>query len=446
MNAKEARAISGETTLAFHLGQDGYVFFEAPSSSGPRLKGAGPGGHGVFSHGFDGVGYNPRTGEILLYDNKAWKKTSVREAPALKEHLGQNLDHLIEKLEDMVAKDGTSPAARHAKKILPDLKKARKAVKAGKGWPKSVSLAIGNFGGRVRSLAKELGIKKLIDYREVKRLRKPLLDKEIREIAGEFAKRLEKWEPEAATKLSKAAARRLAKKIEGAVADHAAKFLKSKMGKFIAKTMLNQSAKKAAKRAASFVPLVGWVFNFEDIGNGLEDVFRGHVARGLGGIGLAVGDMISDVAHVGDAVSGVGGTALSLGLQAGAVAGQIAIELDRVQDRMDELGEEVKRLGALPDDGRLRSYYQLEDEDIAELKKQFNDQDDEDKADEPINLPPLPPESIPEPPVCAPELLESEPFLEPDPTPPPAPPKRQAPSSPPAAPAPQEAPLDDLIA
>jgi hypothetical protein len=357
---------------------------------------------------------------------------------------------LIQKLEDMVAKDGTSPAARHAKKILPDLKKARAAVKSGKRWPKNVGLAIGNFGGRVRKVAKELGIKRLIDYREAKRLRKPLLDREIRDIAGEFARRLDKWEPEAAERLSKAAARRLAKKVEGAVADHAAKFLKSKMGKFISKTMLKLNAKKAVKRAASYVPVIGWVFNFEDIGNGLEDVFRGHVARGLGGIGLAVGDMVSDVVHVGDAVSGVGGTALSLALQAGTVAGQIAIELDRFQDKMDELGEEIHRLGALPDDGRLRSYYQLEDEDIAELKKQYSDQDDEDRADEPINLPPLPPESIPEPPVFAPELLESGPLLEDSPDTPPAPPKPPAPGTkqpaPPAGPAPQDAPLDDLIA
>lgn len=403
MNLKEARAISGELGIAFHLGQQGFIFFEAPSSS---LGNAG--GHAWNKPGVDGLAFNPKTGEIILYDNKAWKKASVSEAPALQKHLEKNLKNLTEKLEEIVAKDPLSPGATHAKKVLSDLRKALAAAKTGKGWPKNVSLAIGNFGGQVRRVAEGLGMK-LIDYREIKRIRRPLLNKELRQVVQRLEKQLDKWEPEAAEKLLQGASQRLQRRIGRAVADHASKFVEKRMPKIIAEFVLKESTRKAAKRTASLVPLVGWVFSFEDIGNGIEDAMRGHVARGLAGAGLAIGDMAMDVIHVGDAVSGVGGTALSLGLQAGTIAGQVAIEIDRFNDRMKEMGEEIQKLGNLPDEGRLRDYYKLEEDDIRELKKQFAEESDTEPG--PINLPALPPEEPLELPDLIPDTV-GEPFLE----------------------------------
>jgi hypothetical protein len=43
ISANEGRGVSGETTPAFHVGQVGCVFFEAPSGTGPRVPAAGDG-------------------------------------------------------------------------------------------------------------------------------------------------------------------------------------------------------------------------------------------------------------------------------------------------------------------------------------------------------------------------------------------------------------------
>jgi hypothetical protein len=446
MPLNQARAINGETGLAFHIGQDGWNFFEAPGSHPPKgFKGVGAkGAHRFNAPGFDGVAFNRNTGEILLYDNKALKRGTVRDASALQKNLKKNLDNLIRKLEDEVAKDATSPPAMHAKRLLGDLKKARKAIKTGKGWPRKVGLAIGNFGGQVNKLAEGMGIKKLIDYRELKRVRKVApVGKDLKPIIRELEKRLDKWEPEAAEKLTKKEQARVLRRVGKAVEEHAAKFAEKKLPKIITKFLLKASTKKAAKRAASLVPLVGWVFNFEDIAHGIEDVTRGHVARGLSGIGLAVGDMASDFVHIGDAVSGVGGTALSIGLQAATIAGQVSIEVERLQDKMQELNEEIQKLGALPDDGRLRDYYELDQEDIDDLKKQFAEPPDQDN---PIELPGFPPDEPLSPPVDLPiqDADEDEDDMDdvPAPSPPPPPPSRKSPSKP-AAPPPRPGHFED---
>ena len=78
--------------------------------------------------------------------------------------------------------------------------------------------------------------------------------------------------------------------------------------------------------------------------------------------------MASDFLHLGDAVSGVGGTALSLAAQGGTIAGQVAIEMSRVQEQMDRVLAEVDRTGHLPPDGRLRDEFELDDDTIRELK------------------------------------------------------------------------------
>jgi hypothetical protein len=79
----------------------------------------------------------------------------------------------------------------------------------------------------------------------------------------------------------------------------------------------------------------------------------------------------SDALHIGDLITGPGGTAASLGVQAGTIACQIAIEVSRARDRMLELEQEIAQNGELPADERLREYYELDDEAIAEMKSSF---------------------------------------------------------------------------
>src|SRR5262249_11839713 len=159
------------------------------------------------------------------------------------------------------------------------------------------------------------------------------------------------------------------KRAGGLVKTRVGKALERAIPKTVGKMLLRASAKKAAKRVGSLVPVIGWYFNAKDAAAGVEDILRGHTARGLAGIGLAGADLAAELLHVGDAVSGVGGTALSLGVQGGLMAGQIGIEMDRLKDKMEELQREMERLDGLPDEGRLRDYYEMDDDAIAELKQ-----------------------------------------------------------------------------
>ncbi len=144
---------------------------------------------------------------------------------------------------------------------------------------------------------------------------------------------------------------------------------RGKLAKAAARQLLKIAQSKAAKRALSVAPVIGWGFSASDAWAGGKDVFRGNVARGLSGIGLAVVDVASDLLHLGDAVSGVGGTALSVAVQGGTIAGQVKVEMDRVQEQMDRVLAEVDRTGALPPDSRLKSEFELDDDTITELKQ-----------------------------------------------------------------------------
>jgi hypothetical protein len=88
----------------------------------------------------------------------------------------------------------------------------------------------------------------------------------------------------------------------------------------------------------------------------------------LAGIGFATADVAADIFHLGDLVSGVGGTVLSLGIQAGTSAGQILIETERIEEKMRELQEEIAKTGKIPSDGRLHDYYDLDDDAIKEIR------------------------------------------------------------------------------
>jgi hypothetical protein len=59
---RSARGGGGEQSIGFWLGDKGYVIIEGPS---------GTGGHGINAHGFDGIAFNPDTGDLIIYDNKS---------------------------------------------------------------------------------------------------------------------------------------------------------------------------------------------------------------------------------------------------------------------------------------------------------------------------------------------------------------------------------------
>jgi hypothetical protein len=310
----------------------------------------------------------------------------------------------------------------HADHILNELKQARAAAKAGKNWPKTVKLFIYNASGKSVRISKRLagmGIK-FVNYNEFSPIRRPAFRNAASEQVVEGLQRSARaLEEQAAPRLVGKEARALELRVAKGITSRAGTFVKKRLPKLISQALLKASATKAAKRAASLVPLAGWAFAAHDAYRGVEDIYRGHVARGLAGVGLAIVDVGSDFLHLGDAVSGVGGTALSLGVQAGTIAGQIKIELDRMEEKLQELGEEISRLGALPPDSKLHDYYDLDDDAISDLKKEFAMKDEE----------PEPPVEFPEPPPI--------PALQPPcfhPLPPPLPEPPPSPSSNPGKP------------
>jgi hypothetical protein len=88
------RGFGGEQTMGFILGQEGYEFIDGPS---------GAGGHGVTTSGFDGVAYNPGTGDLIIGDNKSLKRLgNVSSASALdpEVNLQKNLKRMIDHVEN----------------------------------------------------------------------------------------------------------------------------------------------------------------------------------------------------------------------------------------------------------------------------------------------------------------------------------------------------------
>ncbi|MFO0979790.1 MAG: DUF4157 domain-containing protein [Planctomycetaceae bacterium] len=149
----------------------------------------------------------------------------------------------------------------------------------------------------------------------------------------------------------------------------AARVAKERMPKIIGRRLARLAASKTAKRALSLAPIVGWGFSAKDAWAGMKDAMHGHVSRGLAGIGCAAGDVASDLLHGADVLTGPGGTAASLAIQAGTITCQVVIELERSKERMQELQQEIERTGKLPPDERLKDYYEMDDEAIKELKE-----------------------------------------------------------------------------
>ncbi len=355
----------GEQAIGFWKGSEGYFFVDGPS---------GGGGHGLTAPGFDGVAYHPGKMELIIYDNKAYSGVgNVRSATAIDpdKNLLDNLNKLINHVE-------THPNLKDMPgriKILEQLKQTRRSVeqwiKAGKPakglmLPGKVKLVVYNAWGNSTGIGAKLAKSGAIEFIDVAQAPKPKLNA----FAEMELKRLENEAERAGKQAADAVEQKMLKEGEKIIVGDAARVALRRSGfaKIMGNTIKRIVASKAAKRTLSLIPIVGWGFSARDAYAGVEDIMAGRVYRGVAGIGFATVDVIADVVHLGDLVSGVGGTVLSLGIQAGTSAGQILIETERVEEKMQELQEEIAKTGQIPSDGRLHDYYDLDDDAINEIK------------------------------------------------------------------------------
>jgi hypothetical protein len=137
MDPRHARGYAGEQGMGFihYRQEDGWILFEGPSGSA---------GHGVTEHGFDGVAYNVRTGEIHLTDNKSLgRQGNVGSATAIDptRNLAKNLDGLIKRVE--AAKDVPGRI-----RLLGRLRALKASLAAGKPLPDDVKLVVTTVGGQ----------------------------------------------------------------------------------------------------------------------------------------------------------------------------------------------------------------------------------------------------------------------------------------------------------
>lgn len=145
MSTSHDKGYLGEQTMGFVLGQQGYHFIHGPS---------GAGGHSITANGFDGVAYNPQKKHLIIYDNKAFKKTgNVSSATAVDpgKNLAYNISNLILKVKSMVLPDKID--------ILKLLEQTRTALQSGSGWPINVQIAVSNAAGNSTGVATKLAQK-----------------------------------------------------------------------------------------------------------------------------------------------------------------------------------------------------------------------------------------------------------------------------------------------
>ena len=380
----------GERDAAFFLGQNGWLVMYGPGGSTRFPRSSPLKVHQPTTKGLDMIAFNPHDGTVLILDNKAGGAGGViDEVSAFEQNLGKKLKNRIAKLERGRA-GLPSWASKDMDKVIDELKHAERAL-AGKGkWPSKVRLAVsnagGNAGGMSSRLAKKLGGKGIhfLDINGMKAVAKPTKARQVavKAVVSRLRKATTKAELEA---LEKLAEHRLARR---GAARLGAEALEKAVAKATGKALLRAGAKAAARRTMSLLPIIGWGFSARDAACGVEDILRGHTARGLSGIGMAIADVGSDFLHLGDAVSGVGGTALSLGVQGGLIAGQLALEMDRAKDKTEKLQQEIHDKGTLPDDKRLREEFGLDDEGIADLKNSIAKPDTSAPNEE--DLPPPP--------------------------------------------------------
>jgi hypothetical protein len=361
------KAYLGEQHIGHVLGEKGFLFVDGPS---------GGGGHGLTAPGFDGVAYNPKTQELIIYDNKAYRKAAdVTGATAIdpEVNLRKNLDDLI----NHIATHPNLKSLPHRQLIMQRLRKTRAAVADWilKGKPEGglklhskVKLVVTGAWGNSTGIAGKLARSGAIEFLKLDDAPAPrpsaFLDLEL--------DRLARQAEDAAEAAVRVTENRMTESLSKQIGKEAAQeFHEQGIAEVLAQRLKRLAATKTAKRVASLVPVAGWGFAAKDAYSGAEDIIDGHVWRGLRGIGLSIADVASDLLHLGDLVSGVGGTAVSLGVQGGTIAGQIQIEMERAEEKMQELMKEIEDGRNIPL-ARLREHYDLDDDAIKELQEIMN--------------------------------------------------------------------------
>jgi hypothetical protein len=152
-NSAHDRGYAGEQSMGFYWGERGYFLVEGPS---------GAGGHAANAAGFDGIAFNPNTGQMLIYDNKAFARTgNVYSATAISENLAKNLGTLE-------ARVSARPDIPQQETILANIRAARAALTPASesGWPENVQLAVSNASGQSTGVGGKLanGTIRFIDY------------------------------------------------------------------------------------------------------------------------------------------------------------------------------------------------------------------------------------------------------------------------------------------
>jgi hypothetical protein len=153
MHAPHAKGYLGEQTAGFVLGQKGYVVLDGPSGSA---------GHGITTPGLDGAAFNPKTDDLLIYDNKSFKRGgNVGSASAITRNLPQNLDSLIQRLSA-----GRASLPRDAALILDRallrLRAARQSLSGAGSWPKNCRLAVTAEAGHSTGVGGNLGARGVV--------------------------------------------------------------------------------------------------------------------------------------------------------------------------------------------------------------------------------------------------------------------------------------------
>lgn len=160
-NAAHERGYAGEQSMGFYFGDRCYFLVDGPS---------GAGGHGITSSGFDGVAFHPTNRNLVIYDNKAFRRDgNVSSAGAITRNLAKNLDRLITRVESM-----RPDYLPHRDDILKLAQDARRSLeKHGPRWPNRVQLAVSNAAGQSTGVSKKLseqGIR-FVDYYEQPKIR-----------------------------------------------------------------------------------------------------------------------------------------------------------------------------------------------------------------------------------------------------------------------------------
>ncbi len=138
-----------------------------------------------------------------------------------------------------------------------------------------------------------------------------------------------------------------------------------------ASTALMSSATNVANRRLSkaVVPVVGALFAIPDALKGFQDLAHGEFIMGLGTLGVAIIDVVSQGLHATDEITAGGGTVLAITIQTWAATMQFAFESARISRRATEFKAYMRaHSNNLPPRDELMSYYKLSDEDILLLE------------------------------------------------------------------------------